>query len=165
MQQKARFMSRVCHELRSSLQIFGIAADALKESSLDGDAALALSRIERAVASIAHQLHDLQTIDRGEVGKLEIHPGPFEANEMLEDLVQEHRAVAAEKGLELVIAVPKVRTYVVADVFRIRQILNNLLSNAVKYTQTGVVTVALRRFDPKVGRLCFSVSDTGPGIS
>ena len=164
LQQKALFINRVGHELRSSAQIFGNSVDNLEEKCLDPGSVKALNRIKRAIGSIVHQLHDIETIDRGEVGMLEIHPGPFEACEMLEELVEEFRSAALDKDLQLHIIVPPMKTHVVSDVFRIRQILTNLLSNAIKYTDSGTVTVTLKRFDPSVGKLCYSVTDTGPGI-
>ncbi len=164
LQQKSRFMSGVSHELRSCLQVIGVSIDALEDSRLAGDEAVPLGRIKRATTSLARQLLDLETIIRGEAGKLEIHPGAFEANDMLTDLAAEHQRAAADKDVQLVVTLPPYRTFVVADVVRIRQILNNLISNAVKYTQSGAVTVSLKRYDPAIGRLCFVVADTGPGI-
>jgi signal transduction histidine kinase len=49
------------------------------------------------------------------------------------------------------------------DYYRLLQVLTNLLSNAVKYTPDGgTVTLNIRRVD---GRIEFSVSDTGIGLS
>ena len=50
------------------------------------------------------------------------------------------------------------------DPHRLRQVLSNLAFNAVKFTRKGTVTVRVAREDEQLGRLRFSVSDTGIGI-
>ena len=164
LQQKTRYMGGVSHEVRTALQGLYTPIDSLEQSNLTGDDAAALCRIKQATTELARQLHDFETIVRGEEGQLDVHPGPFEANAMLTELVEDHKAAASEKGIELILTLPRTRTDVIADVVRIRQILNNLISNAVKYTQKGAVTIALRPYDQVAGRLTFVVADTGSGI-
>ena len=44
-----------------------------------------------------------------------------------------------------------------------KELLQNIVTNAIKYTQTGGVTVSVKRSAPRL--LTFTVKDTGIGIS
>jgi signal transduction histidine kinase len=161
--ERSRFLASISHELRSSLQSIRSALDVLQQEPGHKDRVL-IGRIQRATDSLVAQLRDLLTIARGEAGKLEMHPAPFEAGEFVLDVVDEFRAAAIAKGLSFIVDLPKEPVYVVADYTRIGQVLNNLVSNAVKYTVRGSVRVAMEGLDATGQKLLVSVRDTGPGI-
>jgi two-component system sensor histidine kinase GlrK len=54
--------------------------------------------------------------------------------------------------------------WVMADVFRVEQVLDNLLSNALKFSSEGGIVKVVMKPDPSVGTLEVSVTDGGPGI-
>jgi CheY-like chemotaxis protein/anti-sigma regulatory factor (Ser/Thr protein kinase) len=110
------------------------------------------------------QLRDLLTLARGEAGRLEVHPEPFEATALVEALVDGARDLANASGLELKSALPDGPVFVIADAARIDQVLTNLVINSIRYTEKGQVRVTLHPYDDKARRLRFSVADTGPGI-
>ena len=62
---------------------------------------------------------------------------------------------------------PATPTLVMGDVGRLRQVLLNLLTNAVKFTPAGRVVLAVGPDASRggEGRLLFTVSDTGIGMS
>ncbi|MGY4831806.1 ATP-binding response regulator (plasmid) [Sphaerotilaceae bacterium SBD11-9] len=164
LQTKSRFLSSVSHELRSSLQSISSALEMLKMTPGHERDGVLIGRIQRASDALTAQLRDLLTLARGEAGKLEMHPAPFEACELVEEVAADFRGPAKAKGLELVVETPPDEIYVVGDQTRIAQILTNLLSNAVKYTNAGSVKLKLHAFDRKHERLTLEVRDTGPGI-
>jgi CheY-like chemotaxis protein/anti-sigma regulatory factor (Ser/Thr protein kinase) len=56
-------------------------------------------------------------------------------------------------------------SYVLADPFRIKQILFNLISNAIKFTTEGTITIVLKAIESgDKTDVEFSVTDTGIGI-
>ena len=71
------------------------------------------------------------------------------------------------KGLELTSLIhPSVPERLVGDSTRLRQVLINLMGNAVKFTESGEVTLKVRRVgEPEQYLYRFDVIDTGPGIS
>lgn len=161
---KSRFLSSVSHELRSSLQSISSALEMLKLTPGHERDGVLIGRIQRASDALTAQLRDLLTLARGEAGKLEMHPGPFEACELVEEVATEFKQAAKAKGLELHVETPSEEIFVVGDGTRIAQILTNLVSNAVKYTAKGYVRLKLLPFDRKNECLIFEVRDTGPGI-
>jgi CheY-like chemotaxis protein len=48
------------------------------------------------------------------------------------------------------------------DPYRIQQVLNNLIGNAIKFSDSGGSIHV--RVEPRAGEVCFSVTDSGPGI-
>src|SRR5207302_1340667 len=58
---------------------------------------------------------------------------------------------------------PSLPATIVTDEQRLEQVLRNLLSNAFKFTETGGVTLSIRRVAGE--RISFAVSDTGVGIA
>lgn len=162
---KSEFLSRVSHELRSPLQGVVSALDVIEERfTKDAAQAELLSRIRRGATVLNTQLRDLLTLARGDVGKMEINPMPFEVGELVASVAREVRAEAEAKGLALVVDAPAEPIFVVADPARIDQVLTNLLTNATRHTKVGTVRLTLHPYDTAHGCLHFEVSDTGPGI-
>ena len=160
------FLSKVSHELRSPLQGIISALDLieLRHGRLQEQDADLVSRMRRSSVLLNTQLRDLLTLARGEAGRLEVHPEPFEAGSLVEALLDGARELATSKGLELVADLPAEPIFVVADGARIDQILTNLVINSIRYTDRGQVRVTLLGYDTAGRRLRFSVADTGPGI-
>ena len=162
---KSEFLSRVSHELRSPLQSVVSAIDVIEERfAKDAAEAELLSRVRRGATALNTQLRDLLTLARGDVGKMEINPMPFEVDELANSVAREVRTEAEAKGLQLLVDVPAEPIFVVADPARIDQVLTNLLTNATRHTQRGTVRLTLLPYDPAQGILRFDVSDTGPGV-
>ena len=162
---KSEFLSRVSHELRSPLQGVVSALDVIEERfTKDAAQAELLSRIRRGATVLNTQLRDLLTLARGDVGKMEINPMPFEVGELVASVAREVRAEAEAKGLALVVDAPAEPIFVVADPARIDPVLTNLLTNATRHTKVGTVRLTLHPYDGAQGCLRFEVSDTGPGI-
>lgn len=161
---RSRFLTSISHELRSALQSISSALDLLEQDPGSAKDGVLIGRIKRAKDALLAQLQDLLTLARGEDGKLELHPAPFDARELVHAIESDFAAAAARKGLTLKVRVPAVPVRVVADYTRITQIVTNLVSNAVKYTEQGHVRITLRPYDAKRERLTITVKDTGPGV-
>src|SRR5207302_7274049 len=125
-------------------------------------------------------INDILDFSKIEAGKLELEHQPFDLRECMETALDFVVARATEKGLDLAYLLDElVPPAIYGDVTRLRQILVNLLSNGVKFTEKGeiVLSVTGRRKDEEgksdghtrsglpVYELCFSIRDTGIGIS
>jgi signal transduction histidine kinase/ActR/RegA family two-component response regulator len=161
---KSAFLAKLSHEIRTPVSgILGLAGLLLRESlePRSRDYAQAIDSAGRGLMAI---LSDILDHARIEAGRMEIHPAPFPVIQAVEDTAALHAVAAREKGLPLLVHVSRdIPARIVGDEVRFRQILGNLLSNAVKFTETGAITVELKRQD--AARLCLRVSDTGPGMS
>lgn len=163
---KSEFLSRVSHELRSPLQGVVSALDVIEERYGRDDAETEhLSRIRRGANALHTQLRDLLTLARGDVGKMEINPLPFEVLELASSVAREVRNEAWAKGLDLDLDLPQEPIFVVADAGRIDQVLTNLLTNATRHTKRGGVALTVFPYNKDSRALEFAVSDTGPGVT
>ncbi len=163
---RSSFLARVSHELRSPLQGIVSALDVLEMRSRRGEREHeeAIGRIRRSSLLLNTHLRDLLTLAKGEAGRLELHPEPFDPSELVESVASAAGELAAAKGLLLDVEAPPAGTLVVADAARIDQILTNLVVNSISYTAEGRVLLALRPYDESARTLRFDVADTGPGI-
>jgi len=159
--EKGAFLASTSHDLRTPLQSILLTVDLLA-LRLKDNAPEEVRWLRRSSQTMERLLRDLLTLAKGEAGTLEIVPEPFEACEFVLDVAGEHQDSARAKGLRLEVNVPPGPIFVVADHWRVSQILTNLLSNAVKYTLAGEVIVSFEKYGD--GKLYFSVKDSGPGI-
>ncbi len=163
---RSAFLAKVSHELRSPLQNIISALDLfeMRHGPASQEDQELIGRMRRSSLLLNTQLRDLLTLAKGEAGRLDIRPEPFEACALVEALAESARELAEEKGLALSVHLPDEAVFVVADGARIDQILTNLVINSIRYTERGRVSVTLGAYDPVLRRLHFVVADTGPGI-
>jgi signal transduction histidine kinase len=125
--------------------------------------------VRRSIGAAVGLIDDLVELARAEAGQLEIRQEAVDLGALVLEVVEEHRAQARNKGLEVEVLreeqIPALRS----DRARIRQVLGNLLSNAVKFTLHGKVAVVARYTERGSAPgsddwAVVDVSDTGPGI-
>src|SRR5262249_32884329 len=74
---------------------------------------------------------------------------------------------AASKGLELAYDIdPQVPDALIADIYRLRQVIVNLVGNAIKFTAKGEVVISIKQLETRGNErlLEVAVRDTGIGI-
>lgn len=172
MESRSRLMRGFSHDVKNPIGAAAGMLDLLKDGAL-GDLEPkqrdAMERARRALASALRLIDDLLELARAEAGEIDIRLESVDLRQLAHEMVEEYRAPAEAKGLEIEARFPEEIPVIESDSGRIRQILGNLLSNAVKYTERGRITVRVEvREDgaaPRAGRwLAIDVSDTGPGI-
>jgi signal transduction histidine kinase len=114
----------------------------------------------RHLLNVVNDLLDLAKIENGQM-KLDIEPVAVKS--IAEQILPLFSQDAAAQTLDLSIAIAE-DILVLADEFRLRQILINLLSNAVKFTPDGG-RIRLEAARKEEGAVAISVSDTGVGMS
>jgi two-component system, sensor histidine kinase and response regulator len=166
---RADLLNALSHELRTPLNgIFGLTELAI-DSVNRPEQQTFLDVILTCAESLLRVISDVVDVSKAEAGKLELDQKPFSPVEEISALLPGWSAEAAAKGLEFrhefADGIPR---KVHGDPHRLRQILANLLSHAFKFTESGVVTLAVRaepgQSDGKT-TLTYVISDTGQGIS
>ena len=155
---KSRFLAAIGHDLLQPLHAAHLFADTLQQRG-DGEQRVLALQINSALDSTTDLLTGLLDMSRLEAGGLVPEPRAFPLAEVLEPLVAQFGAIAAERGLRLRF-VPT-RAWVRSDPQLLRRVLQNFLANALRYTDSGSVLLGVRRHGDA---LRIEVHDTGPGI-
>ena len=162
---KSRFLANMSHELRTPLNSVIGFANLLTQGrfgELGERNQRFAERIHENGRHLLVMIDDLLDLARIEAGTLAIDRKQVVLQNLLQELVDDLRAPAEAKGLELESDLPTTLVLIPTDPGRLRQIVSNLLVNAIKFTESGKVTLRLEVEDGQPRRL--AVSDTGPGI-
>lgn len=162
---KTEFISTVSHELRTPLAItiegIGLVIDEIigKINKKQKETLLIAKNNLQRLTSIINNILDISKI---EAGKMKINKKLIDIAELIKKVVDDFRAKADKKGLQLRIVLPEKRMNIYVDPDKINQVLVNLINNSIKFTNTGHVEVGVKKFANEIQ--CY-VYDTGIGIA
>ncbi|HYO56144.1 PAS domain-containing sensor histidine kinase [Archangium sp.] len=155
----------VAHDLRNPLNAIVLSTQKLlrqrRAEAMDTGTREPLRSIASSAQRMGRLIEDLLDVARMEGGTLSVDPGPQPTAALLQEAVEALRPLATEVRLSSEVSgeLPPV----LADRDRLLQVFSNLLGNALKFTPPGGwITVSAR---VEGSWVCFSVRDTGPGIS
>src|SRR5690606_28822731 len=161
---KSRFISMISHELRTPLYTISSSAEILElygERIKDNEKIEQFKRIQNAIDEILELLNDVISINKAEIGKIDLKIETFNIVKYSHQIIDE-LLVRFEKKPELVFSSSKDKIIMNADKKEIRQIISNLVVNAIKYTPVNKrVYFHLSSYQEKV---IIEVKDEGIGI-
>jgi len=150
----------VSHDLRNPLNIIALALQ-MMESDPDSVRS-ALPRAKRGAERMLRLIEDLLDVARIDNGTLRVEPSRVDVVALLDDTLEQHRALAADRRITLVRDFERGLGYAHADRHRIGQALANLVGNALKFTPAGG-TIRIGASVPG-DKVAIWVADSGPGI-
>ena len=164
---KSRFLANMSHEIRTPMNaIIGLTHLLLREKPSPQQK----DRLEKVSVAAEHLLgiiNDILDISKIEAGRMELSPIDFR----LADLMTNVSALVTErvraKGINFSASVTGLPPVLHGDAMRLTQILLNYIGNAIKFTAAGSIklTGTLLEESDDDALLCFTVEDTGVGIS
>ena len=160
---RSQFLANVSHELRTPI----FAIQGYIETLLNGavnDKKVNIHFLDKAnqnTISLSNLLNDLIDISMIESGEMRMSYRYFKINDLINQVVQENKKVAEDKGLELTYIPAREDLELFGDKEKLRQVLVNLVHNAIKYTEKGKVELFVEE-ENKFARV--NVKDTGMGI-
>lgn len=161
---KSEFLSSMSHELRTPMNaILGFSQllqldDSLSKKNLDS-----VEEILTAGYHLLELINEVLDLAKIESGRLNLSIETVEVSLIVTECLSLVASIANQRNIRLTHSTLK-GSGVRADRIRLKQALLNLLSNAIKYNREGG-SVRLQVESPNEGHTCFSVTDSGQGIS
>lgn len=162
---RRRMFADISHELRTPLTVISGEAEVTLRSRNAGidDHRAALSHIVDLTGQVARLVEDLMILARSDAADLRIEKQPVDMQMLLRESVEDFRALAGSKAIDVTLDAPEEPRLVVdADPGRIGQLLLILVDNACRYTPAeGTIDVSLERAGSSA---VVRVADSGVGI-
>jgi signal transduction histidine kinase/CheY-like chemotaxis protein len=160
---KTAFLQNISHEIRTPMNSIIGFSDLLKNSSFDEtkrkEFLEIISSSSNQLLSIVNDLLDISMIESGNIKVIE---KPVHLNNMLDDI---HKSFVVrmkpEVSLSLLKELPDIKSIILTDETKLRQIITNLLNNAVKFTDSGFIKYG---YTLKNAEIEFYIKDSGIGI-
>ena len=165
-QTKSDFLAVISHDLRTPLNAIIGFADLLNDGIPDKLPDGSRDRVRRIRTSAKHLqylINELLAYARLEAGHEELQLRELDVRDVGREVAAVMESLASERGLSLLVDLPKAPVRLITDPDKLRRILINLVGNAVKYTQQGEVRLDVKE-QPPAGVLIL-VQDTGVGIA
>lgn len=163
---KSEFLAMVSHELRTPLTaIIGYSRLLLRQihGPMNTRQLEHQEAIFRSAQRLTDLINDLLDVSRLEAARVELHPRPTDARQVVDHVMGVVRVAAHAKQIRLANELDSALPLVQADPTRLHQVLVNLLGNAIKFTPPGgAVRVRGERHNSQVW---IAVEDTGVGIA
>lgn len=167
-QLKSHFLRNVSHELRTPLAGIG----SLVENMLDGVTGELSEKQTRYMAGIkessdrlARLINDLLDLSVIESGKIKLVPTQFSLRDLIDEVAEALRPVAAAKRVSLTAGPAANAALACADRDKMTQVLTNLVGNAIKFTPAGGAIELGLQDQADANWLGVYVQDTGLGIA
>lgn len=167
---KSDFLSRMSHEIRTPMNAI-IGMTEIAKTALDKPDSIAnyLKKVEVSAQYLLSLINNILDMSRIESNKIVIEKKEFRMQYLLDNI--KNIIAPQAKSKDITFSIEKKNAFdqaYIGDPLRLNQVLINLLSNALKFTDAGgsiTLSVKENRREGRECYICFTVSDTGVGMS
>ncbi|HLL60696.1 MAG TPA: ATP-binding protein [Candidatus Nitrosocosmicus sp.] len=160
--QKDEFLSIASHELKTPITSIKAFVQILQKyfvTSNNGDSARYLKKMDNQVDRLTKLVQDLLDVSKIQTGKLEYSEEVFDFDKLIGDVIDEMQPLTSQ---HIIRHEGNAQVNILADKFRIAQVITNLLSNAIKYSPQGKEIIVKTSFDKS--EVTVAVKDFGIGV-
>lgn len=159
-----RFVSDVSHELRTPLTTIRLAADMLNDQrgEFDPTTSRTTELLHTQVQRFETLLSDLLEISRYDAGSVQLELEATSLAHLAEDIIEQMKPLADERGSELRLVAPGGYSPVDMDPRRVRRVLRNLVGNAIEHGEGRPIVVTV---DSNQHAVAAGVHDFGLGMN
>ncbi|HEX4207556.1 MAG TPA: ATP-binding protein [Ktedonobacteraceae bacterium] len=167
-QLKSQFLANVTHELRTPLHSIisygALILEGFVEGELTSEQEEHIQFMVRRAEDLSILVDDMLDLSKIEADRIEVKLEPLALAACLNEVVDQLKPLATNKGLYLNLKATDNLPMALADSHRVRQVAINLVSNALKFTEHGGVTMRCNHLRER-DRVQVVVEDSGIGIS
>jgi signal transduction histidine kinase len=162
------FINVAAHELRTPIMPILGEAELIENDISDNESARIsreqISSIIRNAKRLDRLAADILDVTNIEGKSLKLNKTTFDIDEILSQLVTEYsRQIEKDvaKNKKVKISYEPLHVMILADNYRITQVISNIINNAIKFTDQGIITIT---GNADSAELTIKISDTGKGI-
>jgi signal transduction histidine kinase len=160
-------LSVIAHELRTPITVMrtltGLMLDPAAEPTPEQRRQM-LQTMERNAERMQHLIGEILEMARYRSGSIRLQLRQFDALELAAAAVATIQPLAEQRGQSVKLDAPAGPLLVIGDRPRLDRALLNLVANAQKFApDDGHIGISVRRLPGE--RICWAVTDDGPGIS
>lgn len=148
------------HQTKTPIANLLLYSELLQEEELSASASAKVNVLYEQVKKLRFLIDSLIKLSWLENGIISLTSQHTALQPLLQDIVQQYAAKAAEKGLSL--QLHDTDMFAAFDPKWTVEALANIVDNAIKYTQQGAITISVVSYEMFVR---IDISDTGLGIS
>lgn len=166
--EKEDLLATMSHEIRTPLNaIIGYSEILHEDMEMEEQKefvpdVLKIQSSAKHLLALINNILDLSKIERG---KMELFYEDCRPTELSDALLYTIQPMIARNNNQLEIDVHENMETFRTDTMKLHQILLNLLSNAAKFTRRGKIKLEMSRLEEEPGKMRFTVSDTGIGMT
>jgi signal transduction histidine kinase len=157
---RARYLARVMHQLRTPLSALYLRVERLDHVEHKPDAS-SIEQLTRNVQRIRVLAESILRLERYRPSEVPLRPEELRPAQLVDDILSDYEADTARKGLRVEAHVDHALRMIIDPELFI-DALGNLVQNAVKFTDVGFVSVEA---EPQAAHVVFRVRDSGRGMS
>ena len=165
-EEKNNLVRILAHDIRSPLSQIIMVTDIIDQKmggSLSEVEAKMLSQVTANAERINQMVTKILDVDGLEGNRIKVLQERVDVREIMRDVAQRYRPVAAKKNIELAMDVPANHYMIRTDHLLLLLVLENLVSNAVKFSKPD--SIVELKAECAYDSVVFKVSDDGPGFS
>ncbi|MCK9281311.1 MAG: ATP-binding protein [Melioribacteraceae bacterium] len=165
---KTEFLAQMSHEIRSPINVILSFLGLIKEEvseKIDKEFLEGFNSISSASKRLIRTIDLILNMSEMQLGSYIPTYRKIDLEyDIINKVVNEYREALRIKGLELFLDIAQdIDFSMYADEYSLGQIAANLIDNAIKYTESGSITVSLKK--NLLNKLEMTISDTGIGMS